>query len=131
MKIERTTEVRKTERRVSYTGQRRKRRSVRSTRYLPTTDGGASDVTDVDTESGASDQPQPAPPPPPVHNAEVLDCMGSSGVQCHLFDCRLRGLRANESAVIRFRSRVWNSTLTARFEPDHKVVILQVSHIPL
>ena len=60
-------------------------------------------------------------------NAELLDCSESGRVRCHHFDCRIRGLRANESAVIRFRSRIWNSTLTSEFEPGYKVVILRTS----
>ena len=57
----------------------------------------------------------------------MLDCSESGRVRCHRFDCRIRGLRANESAVIRFRSRIWNSTLTSEFEPGYKVVILRTS----
>jgi len=70
-------------------------------------------------------------------SAELLDCMGGGGgrgdggggggVRCHTFDCRISGLRANESAVIRFRSRVWNSTLTRVYEPSAKVVLIQTT----
>ena len=42
----------------------------------------------------------------------VLDCSNDQIVKCHIFTCRIHGgLRANESAVVRLRSRVWNSTL--------------------
>jgi hypothetical protein len=53
----------------------------------------------------------------------VLDC-SSDSVQCHIFSCRLSNLRANESAVIRIRSRVWNSTLVEEF-PDAQLVVIQ------
>ena len=59
-------------------------------------------------------------------NAELLDCLGDN-IRCHTFDCRISGLRANESAVIRFRSRIWNSTLMQEFEPSAKVVVVQTS----
>lgn len=46
----------------------------------------------------------------------VLDCADDGLVQCHIFTCRIHGgLKANESAVIRLRSRVWNSTLVEEF----------------
>ena len=53
----------------------------------------------------------------------VLDC-SSDSVQCHIFSCRLSNLRANESAVIRIRSRVWNSTLVEEF-PEAQLVVIQ------
>ena len=46
----------------------------------------------------------------------VLDCSNDQIVKCHIFTCRIHGgLRANESAVVRLRSRVWNSTLVEEF----------------
>ena len=46
----------------------------------------------------------------------ILDCADDQIVQCHIFTCRIHGgLRANESAVVRLRSRVWNSTLVQEF----------------
>ena len=46
----------------------------------------------------------------------VLDCADDQVVKCHIFTCRIHGgLRANESAVVRLRSRVWNSTLVEEF----------------
>ena len=46
----------------------------------------------------------------------VLDCSDDQIVKCHIFTCRIHGgLRANESAVVRLRSRVWNSTLVEEF----------------
>ena len=53
----------------------------------------------------------------------VIDC-SNEAVQCHTFSCRLNNLRANESAVIRIRSRVWNSTLVEEF-PDAQLVVIQ------
>ena len=53
----------------------------------------------------------------------ILDC-GSDAIQCHIFSCRLSNLRANESAVIRIRSRVWNSTLVEEF-PGAQLVVIQ------
>jgi hypothetical protein len=53
----------------------------------------------------------------------VVDC-SSEAVQCHVFSCRLNNLRANESAVIRIRSRVWNSTLVEEF-PEAQLVVIQ------
>ena len=53
----------------------------------------------------------------------VVDCLNDA-VQCHTFSCRLNNLRANESAVIRIRSRVWNSTLVEEF-PDAQLVLIQ------
>ena len=53
----------------------------------------------------------------------VLDC-SSDVIQCHTFSCRLSNLRANESAVIRIRSRVWNSTLVEEF-PGAQLVVIQ------
>ena len=53
----------------------------------------------------------------------VLDC-SSDAIQCHTFSCRLSNLRANESAVIRIRSRVWNSTLVEEF-PGAQLVVIQ------
>lgn len=53
----------------------------------------------------------------------VLDCADDQVVQCHIFTCRLHaGLRANESAVVRVRSRVWNSTLVEEFGAAVKTV---------
>eukprot|EP00096_Caligus_rogercresseyi_P010607 TRINITY_DN3934_c0_g1_i1.p1 TRINITY_DN3934_c0_g1~~TRINITY_DN3934_c0_g1_i1.p1 ORF type:complete len:1077 (+),score=263.50 TRINITY_DN3934_c0_g1_i1:151-3381(+) len=42
----------------------------------------------------------------------ILDC---DSCLCHSFTCRLYDLRANESVVIKFKSRVWNSTLVEDF----------------
>ena len=42
------------------------------------------------------------------HADIVLDCADEAVVQCHILTCRIHGgLRANESAVVRLRSRVW------------------------
>ena len=55
----------------------------------------------------------------------MLDCSGDK-TMCHIFDCRLYGLRANESVVIRFRSRLWNSTLVEKFGGGNaELVVLQ------
>jgi hypothetical protein len=55
----------------------------------------------------------------------MLDCSGDK-IKCHIFDCRLYGLRANESVVIRFRSRLWNSTLVEKFGGGNaELVVLQ------
>jgi len=57
--------------------------------------------------------------------AAMLDCSGDK-IKCHIFDCRLYGLRANESVVIRFRSRLWNSTLVEKFGGGNaELVVLQ------
>ena len=57
--------------------------------------------------------------------AAMLDCSGDK-IKCHIFDCRLFGLRANESVVIRFRSRLWNSTLVEEFGGGNaELVVLQ------
>ena len=57
--------------------------------------------------------------------AAMLDCSGDK-TMCHIFDCRLYGLRANESVVIRFRSRLWNSTLVDKFGGGNaELVVLQ------
>ena len=46
----------------------------------------------------------------------TLDCADPEVVQCHTLTCRIHGgLRANESAVVRLRSRVWNSTLVEEY----------------
>jgi len=63
----------------------------------------------------------PRPPQQPHFEAIaaadiVLDCSDDQIVKCHIFTCRIHGgLRANESAVVRLRSRVWNSTLVEEF----------------
>ena len=57
--------------------------------------------------------------------AVMLDCSGDK-IKCHIFDCRLNGLRANESVVIRFRSRLWNSTLVEKFgDGNAELIVLQ------
>ena len=56
--------------------------------------------------------------------AVMLDCSGDK-IKCHIFDCRLNGLRANESVVIRLRSRLWNSTLLHEFGSKAELVVIQ------
>ena len=73
--------------------------------------------------SGAASEQQQQPYPLQQTHIEavkaadvVLDCSNDQIVKCHIFTCRIHGgLRANESAVVRLRSRVWNSTLVEEF----------------
>ena len=73
--------------------------------------------------SGAASEQQQQPHPLQQTHIEavkaadvVLDCSNDQIVKCHIFTCRIHGgLRANESAVVRLRSRVWNSTLVEEF----------------
>lgn len=61
----------------------------------------------------------------------VLDCADDKIVQCHIITCRIHGgLRANESAVVRLRSRVWNSTLV-EFASASTVAIHAKAHLEL
>ncbi len=69
-----------------------------------------------------------------VADADVtLDCADDGVVQCHILTCRISGgLRANESAVVRLRSRVWNSTLVEEFGASaSSVAILAKAHLML
>ena len=63
----------------------------------------------------------------------VLDCSDSDLVQCHIFTCRIHGgLRANQSAVVRLRSRVWNSTLVEEFGDAASVIAIHAkAHLEL
>ena len=63
----------------------------------------------------------------------VLDCADSGVVQCHIFTCRIHaGLRANESVVVRLRSRVWNSTLVEEFGASASTVAIHAkAHLEL
>jgi integrin alpha 7 len=47
-------------------------------------------------------------------SATRLHCLDER-TKCQVINCRLWQLRANESAVIRIRSRIWNSTLVEEF----------------
>merc|ERR1719273_767563 len=74
------------------------------------------------SESGVAGVKGPPRPPQQSHFEAiaaadiVLDCADDQIVKCHIFTCRIHGgLRANESAVVRLRSRVWNSTLVEEF----------------
>jgi len=44
-----------------------------------------------------------------------LSCSDGGRTRCFVISCRLAGLRPGESAVVRLRSRVWNSTLVEEF----------------
>lgn len=82
---------------------KRRKRSISSTH----------DVTNV-----IAKQPPPASEAMALASSAdvVLDCADEAVVQCHILTCRIHGgLRANESAVVRLRSRVWNSTLVEEF----------------
>lgn len=63
----------------------------------------------------------------------ILDCANEKIVQCHIFTCRIHGgLRANESAVVRLRSRVWNSTLVEEFGAAASTVAIHAkAHLEL
>ena len=62
-----------------------------------------------------------------------LDCADPEVVQCHTLTCRIHGgLRANESAVVRLRSRVWNSTLVEEFGASASTVAIHArAHLEL
>ena len=45
--------------------------------------------------------------------------------KCQVINCRIWQLRANESAVIRIRSRIWNSTLVEEFSYGHEAVAIE------
>ena len=62
-----------------------------------------------------------------------LDCSDSDLVQCHIFTCRIHGgLRANQSAVVRLRSRVWNSTLVEEFGDAASIIAIHAkAHLEL
>lgn len=82
---------------------------------------------------------QQQPSRPQQHNIKtvkadiVLDCSDSDLVQCHIFTCRIHGgLRANQSAVVRLRSRVWNSTLVEEFGDAASTIAIQAkAHLEL
>lgn len=62
------------------------------------------DVVDDDEEDRSSSS-----------SHHVLLRCGDGVTKCHVIECTLKHLRANESAIIRVRSRVWNSTLVEEF----------------
>ena len=53
----------------------------------------------------------------------MLNCDSSERLACISIRCTLNKLRSNESAVIRVRSRVWNSTLTEEFLEEEAVLL--------
>lgn len=60
-------------------------------------------------------------------SSHTLRC-GDGVTKCHVIECTLKHLRANESAIIRVKSRVWNSTLVEEFsEIGSGPVIIQTS----
>jgi len=63
----------------------------------------------------------------------ILDCADPEVVQCHTITCRIHGgLRANESAVVRMRSRIWNSTLVEEFGSSASTVAIHArAHLEL
>ncbi len=56
----------------------------------------------------------------------VLNCEDERA-ECVVLSCRVFGLRAGESVVLRLRSRVWNSTLVEEFGGERRPVRLDVS----
>ena len=47
--------------------------------------------------------------------------------KCQVINCRIWHLRANESAVIRIRSRIWNATLVEEFSYGHDAVAIETN----
>jgi len=102
----------------SYDDRSRGRSDISSSEY-------SEDIITYTSTSSSSNSPYNSFSTLDYSRAAMLDCSGDK-IKCHIFDCRLYGLRANESVVIRFRSRLWNSTLVEKFGGGNaELVVLQ------
>ena len=61
-----------------------------------------------------------------LHRATRLHC-ADDRTKCQTINCRIWQLRANESAVIRIRSRIWNATLVEEFSYGHDAVAVEAN----
>lgn len=60
------------------------------------------------------------------YRATRLHC-ADDRTMCQVINCRIWQLRANESAVIRIRSRIWNATLVEEFSYGHDAVAVEAN----
>ena len=60
------------------------------------------------------------------YRATRLHC-ADDRTKCQVINCRIWQLRANESAVIRIRSRIWNATLVEEFSYGHDAVAVEAN----